>query len=126
METLAIEISKILNISFEKAIELLPVIRSQFIKYSIINSISWPINVIFILTSIFLFVVSLVFLGNKDYKNKSYGWSSTDENLSINSREILPTLVKAVIALGVLTMILSVSRYILAPDFMMLKQFILK
>lgn len=39
METLAVEVSKALGVTLEKAIELMPIIRQQFINYEIITSL---------------------------------------------------------------------------------------
>lgn len=102
MESLALEISKILNITVEKAIELMPVIRKQFIWYEAVNGAR-------MLIGITMAVCALVW------------WISVEEEWEkiIITSSIL--FVLSMIAFSFTFIILP----FLAPDFMMIKEFIL-
>lgn len=102
MESLALEISKILNITVEKAIELLPIIRKQFIWYKVVDGARMFIGITIV-------VCALVW------------WISAEEDWEkiIITSSIL--FVLSIIAFSLTFIILP----FLAPDFMMIKEFML-
>lgn len=125
MESLALEISKILNITVEKAVELLPIIRSQFIKYSIIQSVYSPLSFMLAVVAILTMATVITHMFTREYLDNNSSWYADERNVAENTKKALPTLVKIVVALMIITALLNVSKYVLAPDFMMIKQFIL-
>lgn len=130
MENLAIEIANILNITVEKAIELMPIIREQFIKYSFIDSIANPFSFALIFSSMAMAALSIVYLYSIKYAvydTEMYG-SVYEEEIAFhkNVKKLLIIAVKTVIIIVIVLTVTDVLKYILAPDFMLIKEFIIK
>ena len=120
MDMLIEEFAKILNVTVEKAIELFPILKSQFLKYAILTEIESPLRLILIASMIVLTVAgiaSMVYI--------QYDWEEEVPMYKLASKVVKISLIIIVILLILLT-IINISKYTLAPDFMMLKQFILK
>lgn len=126
MESLATEISKILNITVEKAIELLPVIRSQFIRYSITQSVYSPLSFTFVVVAILTIITATTYMFTREYLDDDSGFNADERCVAENTKRVLPILIKVMVVLMILIVILNISKYILAPDFMMIKEFILQ
>ena len=125
MESLALEISKILNITVEKAIELLPIIRGQFIKYSIIQSVYSPLSFMLAVVVILAMATAITHMFTREYLDSNSSWYADERAVAENTKRALPALVKVAIGLIIVTALLNISKYVLAPDFMMIKEFIL-
>ena len=126
MDMLIEEFAKILNVTVEKAIELFPILKSQFLKYAILTEIESPLRLILIASMIVLVVAGIVSMVYVQYNNtKDKFWEEEVRVYKLASKIVKISLIIIVILLILLT-IISISKYTLAPDFMMLKQFILK
>lgn len=126
MESLALEVSKILNITVEKAIELLPIIRSQFIRYSIIQSVYSPLSFTMAVVAILIIITATTYMFTREYLDDDSGFNADERCVAENTKRVLPMLVKVMVVLMILIAILNISKYMLAPDFMMIKEFILQ
>jgi formate hydrogenlyase subunit 3/multisubunit Na+/H+ antiporter MnhD subunit len=126
MDMLIEEFAKILNVTVEKAIELFPILKGQFLKYAILTEIESPLRLILIASMIVLTVAGIVSMVYVQYNNtKDKFWEEEVRVYKLASKVVKISLIIIVILLILLT-IISISKYTLAPDFMMLKQFILK
>lgn len=125
MDMLIEEFAKILNVTVEKAIELFPILKSQFLKYAILTEIELPLRLILIASMIVLAVAGIVSMVYVQYNTKDKFWEEEVRLYKLASKIVKISLIIIVILLIALT-IISISKYALAPDFMMLKQFILK
>lgn len=125
MDMLIEEFAKILNVTVEKAIELFPILKSQFLKYAILTEIESPLRLILIASMIVLTVAGIVSMVNVQYNTEDKFWEEEVRVYKLASKVVKISLIIIVISLILLT-IISISKYTLAPDFMMLKQFILK
>jgi formate hydrogenlyase subunit 3/multisubunit Na+/H+ antiporter MnhD subunit len=125
MDMLIEEFAKILNVTVEKAIELFPILKGQFLKYAILTEIESPLRLILIASMIVLTVAGIVSMVNVQYNTEDKFWEEEARLYKLASKIVKISLIIIVILLILLT-IISISKYTLAPDFMMLKQFILK
>lgn len=125
MDMLIEEFAKILNVTVEKAIELFPILKGQFLKYAILTEIESPLRLILIASMIVLTVAGIVSMVNVQYNTEDEFWEEESRVYKLASKIVKISLIIIVILLILLT-IISISKYTLAPDFMMLKQFILK
>ena len=112
MENLALEISKMLNVSIEKAIELLPLIRDEFIYYSILSKISLVPTLImglliFGCVALFIFHIFDIFF-----------------ELDFHLDGMLKLLLKILAVFVIIVIILNVLMYMLAPNFIFIKEMI--
>ena len=125
MDMLIEEFAKILNVTVEKAIELFPILKSQFLKYAILTEIESPLRLILIASMIVLVVAGIVSMVYVQYNTEDKFWEEEARLYKLASKIVKISLIIIAILLILLT-IISISKYTLAPDFMMLKQFILK
>lgn len=103
MEILIQELSKVLNITIEKAIELYPILKQQFIIYNIINIL------LFFFISIAIAIGAILVAA-------AMGYDKLDKY--INQFKI------AIIVFGISVMmiiVLSILQYVLVPDLMIIK-----
>jgi len=126
MEVLVQELARMLNVTVEKALEVYPIIRTQYIIYNIIESAS-PIFGFLLFASIVVLIASgLNCLANYEYKNtESPHWQDEKRSYHI-SKKLIKTLIPTIVVLITLAGILNSLKYGLAPDLMMLKEFIIK
>lgn len=126
MEVLANELAKLLNITVEKAIELYPVLKQQFVRYNIIGSVSFIFSAMFWTSLVLAIVLGFIYLFNMEYINSDSGYDETERALAISSKKILPKVFKflAVGVVGISTT--SILQYLLSPDFMLIKEFLIK
>lgn len=118
METLALEISKILNITVEKAIELMPLLRSQFINYKMISIALKPVAIIGAVSGVTLLASMVVWICN-------LGYNDTD---SILAKKTCKNIAKKAIVVGSIAIAISIAGQMVqlqtAPDFVILKEFL--
>lgn len=119
METLMVEMSKILNVTVEKATELYPILKSQFINYKIISSVNTPLSVILSFI-ILMLVLALIF--SPIIKSEIYDIMTNDKQIKF--KKYLWLIIIIFILGGVLSCVLNGLSYILAPDLMLIKEFI--
>ena len=128
MEALAMQLAEILQITIDKAIELLPVIREQFIAYKIITKISTPITIFTIISVLALVVAVMIYIMLYEYLDEEWkdSYICGDEHRLVTSIKKMLKPVAIITTTGiVVSTILKVLPFILAPDFMMIKEFIL-
>lgn len=135
MEVIAHEIAKILNVSFETAVNMYPVIRQQFVTYNIVDSVNGFAWIVFIIISVV--IVGMVFSGidnsyfsdaGKDLRevdDSKYGnWHVESENKEIMfARKFMRWFKMAVFAFGssiILISVTSMLKYVVAPDYSIL------
>lgn len=126
MEVLANELAKLLNTTVEKAIEFYPVLKQQFVWYNIIGSVGFIFSAMF-LTSLFLaMVLGFIYLFNMEYINSDSRRNESEKALAISSKKILPKALKF-LAVGVVGIsITGILQYLLSPDFILIKEFLIK
>lgn len=128
MEALAKEIAKVLGITVEKAIELYPVLKKQFVVYKILNSITNTLSVVIIVLSILLGVSAFLWLSNLDYATVE----STSSYTSMYHKHYLVGKKSYKVILICLAIVIILNTALIAilfwttPDFMLIKEFILK
>ena len=116
MEELAIKIAETLDISVQAAIDMYPVIRSQYIRYAILTSVTnWATVIGFV--SLILTGVTLFIMFDLDKVNCRTGeieedWAIADKVLK---KVLLVLMLSAVV--GIVT---SVIIPFLAPDIMLI------
>lgn len=126
MEILANELAKLLNITVEKAIELYPVLKQQFVQYNIIGSVSFIFLVMFWTSLVSVIALGFVYLFNIEYINSDSKYDKTEKALATSSEKILPK-VFIFLAVGVVGIsITSILQYLLSPDFMLIKDVLMK
>lgn len=120
MEELAIKIAETLDISVQGAIDIYPVIRSQYIWYQILYNVSG--------FSIFLGLLTLILIGvtyvirndtdRFDWETKKITeeWTNIDKIFKIELSVFALLLVIGIVA--------SITLPFLAPDIMLLKDFL--
>lgn len=119
MEELAIKMAEYLEISVETAIELYPVLRSQFMVYMVLDRIG---NVVFTL-SVLTFIATVI-IGMIMLFLYAYAWDSEEEeavkSLGLKIFKIAgPTFV----VLQVVYILIMVIGVIFAPDVVMIRSF---
>lgn len=117
METIALKLAEILEVSIDRAIELYPIIKSQFIAYSILGNIGLFLEFIFII-SIIGIVLSGVFTISE------YCSLYKDEDDSKLYKKILKIFAITTLVLAILLVGTNALKYILASDFMIIKEFL--
>ena len=117
MEELAIKIAETLDISVQGAIDIYPVIRSQYIWYEVLT--------IMALWMVILIIASIIIIGvagvNRDYTDK---FDLRNEKITEDWVSIDKVFKKAILALLVfivITIAISIVIPILAPDVMLIK-----
>lgn len=121
MEELAVKIAELLDISVQGAIDLYPVIRSQFIWYSALGSVTnWTI-----LLGIFSFVSVVVTFCIMENKYR-YTWGDREtikkEYASIDKLFKISILV--LVSMVVIGIAIDFAIPFLAPDILMIKDLI--
>lgn len=113
METLAIKLAELLDITVEAAIKLLPILRNQYVWYKVLGMVSGFGFAFMLIMASGLFVFSLVIF--EDYP--------FEEDDAKTFKKYLFGLV-ALVVLG-LTMFVGakVARIMTAPDLMMILEF---
>ena len=120
MEELAIKLAETLDISVQAAIDIYPVIRSQYIWYAILTSlINWAIVIGFvslILTGVTLFIRFDLDKYNWRTEEINEDWVIVDK---VFKKAVLVLMVSVVIAVAV-----EIIAPFLAPDIMIIKNFL--
>lgn len=62
----------------------------------------------------------------REYSDDDSGFNADERCVAENTKRVLPMLVKVMVVLMILIATLNISKYMLAPDFMMIKEFILQ
>ena len=111
MEILAQKLADFLDIGVESAVEVYPVLREQFKIYNLLNGISLALGMVAFIAIVLL--VALAIIGLNEYED---------------ARERRLKAMKIVFFIGVGTAVLgvllsSLTAYV-APDLMMLKEFL--
>lgn len=121
MEELAVKIAELLDISVQGAIDLYPVIRSQYIWYSLCQNIGgWVmlLGVISLVSTVATFII------RKD--TKIYSWRDrekiNEEYTSID--KLFKISISIFILLTVIGIAMSAAIPFLAPDIVLIKDFL--
>nr|DAW08119.1 MAG TPA: hypothetical protein [Caudoviricetes sp.] len=102
------KIADMFQVSFEKATELYPLIRTQYTIYTIFDFIGEVL--------IGLLLAALIFGGMYFFmKSQDYELSDTDEE-TLAFKSLLKLFLKVILALGLLIITIYVLRTVLAPD----------
>lgn len=102
------KIADMFQVSFEKATELYPLIRTQYTIYTIFDFIGEVL--------IGLLLAALIFGGMYFFmKSQDYELSDTDEE-TLAFKSMLKLFIKAMCALALLIITIYVLRTVLAPD----------
>lgn len=115
MEVLALEVSKILNVTVEKAIELMPLIKRQFAVYNIIRSAEGMVIGLCAISLIATIITSVFYFT---------GISVKDDVKELKKYALLSS--GSLILFASILVASNAAKYLLAPDFMLLKEFLLK
>lgn len=119
MNELALTLAEKLDIAFESAVELLPVIQEQFIYYEIIESFNFVLTIIFSLSTIAVFISFLAVIFLRINMDEDY----LDEDLERYYRLAKNTLkYSSIVFLGclVVDIVLKLLTVLLAPQYLML------
>lgn len=126
MEVLANELAKLLNITVEKALELYPVLKQQFMWYNIISSVSFIFGAMFWVSLVIAMLSGISYLCNLEYIDSDSRYNEAEKKLAISCKKIYQQSLKVFIV-GILGIsIASILKYLLSPDFMIIKEFIIK
>lgn len=111
MELLAQKLAELLDISIESAVEVYPVLREQFKIYKLLDGLSLALGMVAFIAIVLL--VALAIIGLNEYED---------------ARERRLKAMKIIFFIGVGTAVLgvllsSLTAYV-APDLMMLKEFL--
>lgn len=119
MNELALTLAEKLDIAFESAVELLPVIQEQFIYHEIIESFNFALTTIFSLSTIAVFIsfLAVIFLRinmDDDYldKDEERYYKLAKKTLKYSSIVFLGCLV--------VDIVLKILTVLLAPQYLML------
>lgn len=104
-----------LGVTAEKATKLFPVLRTQYIRYSVIDSLRRGLFGIAVIATAIFFLQFLVASDKEFYNDDPEG---TKRKIKISGTVILVIIV--------LTFMLRTMMYVIAPDFMILKDYILR
>lgn len=120
MEELAIKLAETLDISVQAAIDMYPVIRSQYIWYETLSTVTvW--SVILGLISTIAVGVTVVI---RDDTSK-YDWGSEEINEEwVDIDKAFKTALMALLIFVVIGIVASIVAPFLAPDIMIIKDFI--
>lgn len=119
MNELALTLAEKLDIAFESAVELLPVIQEQFIYYEIIESFNFALTTIFSLSTLAVFISFLAVIFLRINMDEDY----LDEDLERYYKLAKKTLkYSSIVFLGclVVDVILKLLTVVLAPQYLML------
>ena len=120
MEELAIKIAEVLDISVQGAIDIYPVIRGQYIWYEMLTTLEfWAMFLWF--ASIFAVGITWVIRSDKT----KYDWTTeeiTEEWANID--KIFKTALSAFVLLLVVAIAIEMIIPFLAPDIMIIKNFL--
>ena len=120
MEELAIKLAETLDISVQAAIDMYPVIRGQYIWYAILTSVTnWAILLglgSLILTGVTLFI---------RFDLDKYNWRTEEINEDwVNIDKVFKKALMALVIFVVIGIVTSVIIPFLAPDIMIIKNFL--
>ena len=106
METLALQLSELLGVTIDKAIELYPVLRSQYIWYDIFTNFKFTVGVLNIFSITMGIIFGIIMLFNVDFEGevKPYMWKLIRYTLIV------------IAILSISTIILTILIPVLAPD----------
>ena len=120
MEELASKIAEMLDISVQGAIDIYPVIRNQYIWYEILNGVGgW----IMLLGIMLLIVIGITFAIRDD--TRKFDWRTeeiTEEWANID--KIFKIELSVFVLLVVIDIATSITLPFLAPDIMLIKDFL--
>ena len=119
MNELALTLAEKLEITFDSAVELLPVIQEQFIYHEIIESFNFALTTIFSLSTIAVFISFLAVIFLRINMDEDY----LDEDLERYYKLAKKTLkYSSIVFLGclVVDIILKLLTVLLAPQYLML------
>lgn len=121
METLAQELAKALNVTVEKAIELLPIIRQQFITHSTIGVV---LNLLWVFFGVAMAVGIGVFIGYCTYSSINLTEEEREEK-RVMTRVL--TVAGGVIVLSAILITIGKAMQIgMAPDYSILLKFLVE
>lgn len=120
MEELAIKLAETLDISVQAAIDMYPVIRSQYIWYETLSSV--------MVWSVILGLISMIAVGVtvviRDDTNK-YDWRSEEINEEwVDINKAFKTASLALVIFIVIGIVTSIIAPFLAPDIMIIRSFL--
>lgn len=120
MEELAIKLAETLDISVQAAIDMYPVIRSQYIWYESLSTVmDWSV----ILGLISMIVVGVTFVIRDD--TSKYDWGSEEINEDwANINKVFKKALMALVIFIVIGIVASIIAPFLAPDVMIIKDFL--
>jgi len=104
MEVLAVQLAELLEITVDKAIELYPVLRTQFVWYKITNLLN-GLGLLMLLPTVIVGVVELMDKGIKELYTKT-------------------PIVKLLVVSTTLILLSSLTAYVFATDLMMILEFL--
>ena len=122
MEALALELANILKITVEQATILVPVLKSQFLAYKIIETISLPVIVGAVFSWIATAALGLMAFLSKD----DMDWNGEPSEEFLNLKKMLGVAWKVSLVLEILSIGSSILSYTLAPDFMFIREFLVR
>ena len=122
MEALALELANILKITVEQATILVPLLKSQFLAYKIIEAISLPVKVVAFFSWISTTVLVLMAFLSKD----DMDWNGKPSEEFLNLKKMLGVAWKVSLVLAILSIGSSILSYALAPDFMFIREFLVR
>lgn len=109
------KVARGLGVTAEKATKLFPVLRTQYIRYSVIDSLRKGLFGIAVIAAAIFFLQLLVAFDSEFYNDDPEG---TKRRIKISGTVILVIII--------LIFMLSAMIYVIAPDFMILKDYILR
>lgn len=122
MEALALELANILKITVEQATILVPILKSQFLAYKIIETISLPVIVVAVFSWIATAALGLMTFLSKD----DIDWNGKPSEEFLSLKKMLGVMWKVSLVLAILSIGFSILSYILAPDFMFIREFLVR
>ena len=127
METLALQLAELLEISVDKAIELYPVLRTQFIVFKITGSLT-GLLIPFTAVVLGMFASGWVICTIETEESERYSEGSTGQHIHMEKAKQMKRLknigiVGSIVALLSLTL-LNVIKVIFATDLMMMLEFL--
>lgn len=122
MEALALELANILKITIEQATILVPVLKSQFLAYKIIETISLPVTVVAFFSGAATAALGLMAFLSKD----DMDWNGKPSEEFLNLKKMLGVTWKVSLVLTILSIGSSILSYTLAPDFMFIREFLVR
>ena len=122
MEMLGNELAKILNLPYEQAIEMLPLLKSQFVLYKLSNIFSTPLIAACIVVLVWM-CVCFIELSNSPREDRYEDGDLWKVRYNASKKLFIQSIIAA-IAVSLITIFAIAIPYIWASDFMFLKHFI--